>query len=308
MQNRYVGDLGDFGKYGLLRWLCLPRIAVEDQTLSPSLGWPAVVDIGGVSGRGEGSTIPLWPSEEAKSDHSLIVGVVWYLVPDETHNSDGKHVHYLDPSAYNQQRYRDCDPILYDTLREIVRSNRRSVSSIRDCQVLPLGTRFYEAALTFDRPDDQSHITKEHRVARRKAWLHDALKFTAGCDIVFVDPDNGLEVKVGPYKRRGPKYVFFNELLPYLERDQSLVIYHHIGRQGSAGDQIRERLTQMKSILGREAFALLYHRGSARAFFIVPASRHRANLVSKAEMLMQSSWSRHFELVETPLNGPRHRP
>ena len=308
MQNRYIGDLGDFGKYGLLRWLCLPRRAIEDQNLSPSLGWPEVVDIGGVSGRVEGSTIPFWPSEEAKSEHFLIVGVVWYLVPDETHNSDGKHVHYLDPSAYNQQRYRDCDPILYDTLRKIVRSNRRSVSSIRDCQVLPLGTRFYEAALTFDRSDDQSHITKDQRVARRSAWLQDALKFTAGCDIVFVDPDNGLEVKVGPYQQRGPKYVFFNELLPYLERDQSLVIYHHIGRQGSARDQIRERLTQMKSILGREAFALLYHRGSARAFFIVPAPRHHANLASKAEMLMQSSWSRHFELFEPALNDPSQRP
>ena len=297
MQNRYVGDLGDFGKYGLLRWFCLPKRTVEDP---PSLGWPMVVVDSGGSSSGEGSMIPLWPSEEANSNQSLTVGVVWYLVPDETHNGDGKHIHYLYPSAYNQERYRDCDSTLYDTLREIVQSNRRNVSSIRDCQILPLGTRFYEAVLTFDRPDDQNPFNREHRIARRKAWLHDALKLTAGCDVVFVDPDNGFEVKVDPYQRRGPKYVFFNELLPYLERDQSLVIYHHIGRQGSAWDQIRERLNQIKSKLGREAFALLYHRGSARVFFFVPAPRHRANLVSKAEKLMQSSWSRHFELFETP--------
>ena len=300
MQNRYVGDLGDFGKYGLLRLLCLPVRMVEDQTLSPSLGWPTVVDNHKDSANAEGSTIPLWPSEEANSTRSLTVGVVWYLVPDETHNSDGKHVHYLDPSAYNQERYRDCDPTLYDTLREIVRSNRRNVSSIRDYQVLPLGTRFYEAALTFGRPDNQSLYAREHRVVRRKAWLQDALNLTAGCDIVFVDPDNGLEVQVGPYQRRGPKYVFFDELLPYLEREQSLVIYHHLGRQGSAWDQIRERLTQIKSKLGREALALLYHRGSARVFFIVPVTRHRPNLVSKVETLMQSSWSRHFELFNHP--------
>ncbi len=308
MQNRYVGDLGDFGKYGLLRCLCLPVRTVEDQTLTPSLGWPTVVDNHRDIASFAGSTIPLWPPEEADSNQSLTVGVVWYLVPDETHNSDGKHVHYLDPSAYNQERYRDCDPTLYDTLREIVRSNRRSVSSIRDYQVLPWGTRFYEAALHFDRPDNQGHYTREHRVARRKAWLQDALKLTAGCDIVFVDPDNGLEVQVDPYQRRGPKYAFFDELLPYLERDQSLVIYHHLGRQSSAWDQIRERLTQIKCKLGREAFALLYHRGSARVFFIVPAPRHRANLVCKAEMLMQSSWSRHFELFEPPLNDPSQRP
>ena len=308
MQNRYVGDLGDFGKYGLLRWLGLPGKMFEDQTLSPSLGWPRVVDYHEGTASGEGSTIPLWPSEEANSNQSLTVGIVWYLVPDETHNSDGKHIHYLDPSAYNQERYRDCDPTLYDTLGEIVRSNRRNVSSVRDYQILPLGTRFYEAVLTFDRPGDQNPLSREHRVARRKAWLHGALKLTAGCDIVFLDPDNGFEVKVGPSQRRGPKYVFFDELLPYLERDQSLVIYHHLGRQGSAWDQIRERSAQIKRNLGREAFALLYHRGSARVFFVVPAPRHRRNLVSKAEMLMQSSWSRHFELFEPPLDAPRQRP
>ena len=302
MQNRYVGDLGDFGKYGLLRWLCLPDRTGEDQTLAPSLGWRAVVDSDEQNASAEGSTLPLWPPQEADCKQSLTVGVVWYLVPDETHNSDGKHIHYLDPSAHNQERFRDCDPTLYDTLREIVRSNRRNVSSIRECQILPLGTRFYEAVLTFDRPDDQSPFTRAHRVARRNAWLCGALKFTSGCDIVFVDPDNGFEVKVGPYQKRGPKYVFFDELLPYLERNQSLVIYHHIGRQGSARDQIQERLTQISNELGREAFALLYHRGSARAFFVVPAPRHRMDIISKAKLLMLSPWSRHFELCEIPLN------
>ena len=302
MQNRYVGDLGDFGKYGLLRWLCSPERTGADQTLSPSLGWNAVPDHNTNYLIDEGSTIPLWPPEKEHSDQSLTLGVVWYLVPDENHNSDGKHIHYLEPSAHNQERYRDCDPILYDTLREIIRSNRRNVFSIRDCQVLPLGTRFYDTVLTFDCPDVQRTNSVEDRAALRRSWLNDAFQLTAGCDLVFVDPDNGFEVKVGPYQRHGPKYVFFDELLPYLERNQSLVIYHHIGRQGSAREQIRERLTQIKSQLGREAFVLLYHRGSARAFFVVPAPRHYKDLFSRAKMLMLSPWSRHFELLESPLD------
>ena len=304
MQNRYVGDLGDFGKYGLLRLLCKPGRTGADQTLSPSLGWNGVLEHNTNYAIDEGSTIPLWPPEEANCNSSLAVGVVWYLVPDETHNGDGKYIHYLEPSAYNQERYRDCDPILYDTLRKIVRSNKRNVSSIRDCQVLPLGTRFYDAVLNFDCPDGQRTNSLEDRVALRRSWLNDAFQLTAGCDVVFVDPDNGFEVKVGPYQRRGPKYVFFDELLPYVERNQSLIIYHHIGRQGSAWDQIQGRLTQIKSKLGREAFTLLYHRGSARAFFVVPAPRHRTNLFSKAKMLMLGPWSRHFELFGTPLNEP----
>ena len=304
MENRYVGDLGDFGKYGLLRWLCKPRRTGADQTLSPSLGWNTVSDHNTNEAIDEGSTIPLWPPEEEHCGQTLTLGVVWHLVPDENHNSDGTHIHYLEPSAFNQERYRDCDPILYDTLREIVRSNRRNVSSIRDCQVLPLGTRFYNAVLAFNCPNGQKSITREDRVARRKSWLFNALELTADCDLVFVDPDNGFEVKVGPYQRRGPKYVFFDELLPYLQRNQSLIIYHHIGRQGSASDQIRERLTQINNKLGRAAFALLYHRGSARAFFVVPAPRHHMNLFSRAKMLMLSPWSRHFELFETPFYEP----
>ena len=60
MQNRYTGDIGDFGKYGLLKAPCLP---------------------GGGSDAGE-----------------LSLGVVWYLFADAESNTDGGLVHYLDPS------------------------------------------------------------------------------------------------------------------------------------------------------------------------------------------------------------------
>ena len=111
MQNRYVGDLGDFGKFGLLRALC------------------ANTDTG----------IP----------RPLTLGVVWYLVPDEGHNSDGKFTQFLDPTAQNQQNFRFCDPTLYDALRDIVESNARSVTSVRNAGVLPPGTKYHETPLSF---------------------------------------------------------------------------------------------------------------------------------------------------------------
>ena len=67
MQNRYVGDIGDFGKYGLLRSLC------------------------GVS-------------EILNSHHSPRLGVVWYLYPDESHDSDGKYTGYLACNSKNHAR------------------------------------------------------------------------------------------------------------------------------------------------------------------------------------------------------------
>ena len=245
----------------------------------------------------EDSTLPLWPPEEVDIDQSLSLGVVWYLVPDEGHNDDGKYIQYLDPSALNQQRYRLCDPLLYDTLRKIIHSGRRNISSIRESQVFPCGTRFYEAELSFDSPDGQEPMAREGRVSHRRTWLLNGLEATSNCDLVFVDPDNGLEVKVGPHEKRGLKYVFFDELLLFLQRDQSLIIYHHIGRRGSALDQIQERLAQIEERLGYTAFAFLYRRGSARVFFIVPSPRHFMNLLSGTRRFMLSPWARHFELI-----------
>ena len=259
MQNRYVGDLGDFGKYGLLRRLCL-----QDR----------------------GNALP-----------ALSLGVVWYLVPDEGHNSDGKFIQYLDPTAKNQQHFRVCDPGLYDALRDIVESNARKVTSVRNTGVLPPGTSYHEMPLSFAGINTPMARISSQRTRLRKNWLTQALHSTEGRDLVFLDPDNGFEVKVAPYDPRGPKYAFFDELVPFAERGQSLIVYHHIGRRGSAEHQVRSRFVQIEECLGLTSFALLYHRGSARAFFLIPADKHRDAIKSKVDNFLDSPWRRHFQLV-----------
>ena len=259
MQDRYVGDLGDFGKYGLLKALCSTSVSASGTNLS--------------------------------------LGVVWYLVPDEGHNDDGKFVQYLVPSARNQELFRICDPPLYDVLGGIVRSGQRSVASVKELDVLPPGTKYYDTPLTFDGLSGSGAGLRRRRAELRSSWLEGALEYTALCDLVFMDPDNGFEVKVGTYQNRGPKYTFFDELIPFCDRGQSLVVYHHMSRQGSSTQQVRERLAQIVDRLGREAFALLYHRGSARAFFVVPIEEHKEALRSRADEFLDSPWSRHFELV-----------
>ena len=259
MQNRYVGDLGDFGKYGLLKALC--------------------------------------SAPEVFSSRQLTLGVVWYLVPDEGHNDDGKYVQYLVPNARNQEQFRSCDPVLYDVLADIVGAGRRNVASIMARGVLPSGTRYHESALTFDELPGSGSEVQRQRIELRAGWLEGALEATAPCELVFLDPDNGFEVKVGPHQKRGPKYAFFNELMPFLQRGQSLVVYHHMARRGSAMDQVRGRLAEIEDELGYRSFALLYHRGSARAFFVIPVKGYEESLRSKADKFLGGPWSRHFDLV-----------
>lgn len=262
MQDRYAGDVGDFGKYGLLMALCAEELT--------------------------------WDSRS----YDLSLGVVWYLDPDEEGTGDGGHVGYLEPTPQNLRRFRDCDPPLYDTLGEVVRSGRRSVRAVRECGVLPEGTAYYEEVLSFAGMPVAGAAAREERLDHRRAWVQGALETVDGCDVVYVDPDNGLEIeRVRRHFNKGPKYAYFDELVPYLERGQSLVIYHHLHLGTTRRAQVQEeRLPQVIERLGK-AFALVYRPGSGRAFFVVPSESRWSVLYERAVRLVEHPcWSQHFTL------------
>lgn len=77
------------------------------------------------------------------------------------------------------------------------------------------------------------------------------MEATRGCALVFADPDNGLESGTPRHHLKGTKYASFDELIPHLERGQSLVVYHHLGRNTSAENQISRRLSQIGTLLAR---------------------------------------------------------
>ena len=125
------------------------------------------------------------------------------------------------------------------------------------------------------------------------------MEATRGCDVVFADPDNGLESGTPRHHRRGPKFAYFDELSPYQDRGQSLVVYHHLHRGTPRESQVREeRLPQVIEWLGK-AFALLYRPGTGRAFFVIPSEAHRGILAERSQRFARDPcWSQHFTLIE----------
>ena len=256
MQDRYVGDVGDFGKYGLLRKL-----------ISPQAG-----------------------------QRSLRLGVNWYKVPNESHNNDGGHVAYLrDESA--QSGIRDCDPDLYDTLKGLVAKGRRTIAAIQTSGILPDGTIFFDEPLSF------SGTKSSERAAHRLNWMARAADAMADADVVFLDPDNGLEVRVPLFSQKGPKYASMQDLRDHADRGQSVVVYNHMSRQGSVNDQIHRRLKELRDIAARgdDLFALRYKRGTARAYLVIGRPDHL--LLSRAEEFLRSRWAPHFDLVDLRATG-----
>ncbi len=260
MQDQYVGDIGDFGKYGLLRHLTGMR-------------------------------------SNAASGDALSLGVVWYLFPDGG-NNDGKFTKYLCNPSAKHKKLRECDPELYDDLYKIVIDKKdRRVVRVQESGILAENTVYYERCLSYEPGESPSS-----KNLRREAWLEGALEATAKANVVFVDPDNGIaSEKVTPWHKKGPKYVFMEDLCQFTKRGQSLVIYHHLGRWAKAEKQIRDGAKRLQQYLDLPdlPWSLWYHRGTARAYFIVPLERNRAVLESRLKSFLDSPWCKqgHFERV-----------
>ena len=137
MRDQFVGDIGDFAKYGLLR--ALVRAGMAEQRL----------------------------------------GVVWYANKDDPGSSHGGQSSYLDDGA---GAYYQCDPDLYGSLKTMVRSGRRSMTAIQESGLLGKGTPFWSEPTPSMNP-------------RRAAWLACALERVEGCDLVLLDPDNGVRLE-----------------------------------------------------------------------------------------------------------------
>lgn len=171
MQNRYVGDIGDYVKLAILRGLV---------------------------------------SNPVRS-----LGVVWWLVPDESHNGDGRHIGYLD----RPDKWRRFDSEVFDALQSIKKSGKRHVSELERLGVLP-------GAVFFSKPVPVCPVNS--RAQARYEWLHDAKLHLEQSDVVFCDPDNGLaSEKITAAQSRAGKSVLLDDLQIFQKHGRALVLYHH---------------------------------------------------------------------------------
>ena len=274
MQDRYTGDAGDFGKYGLLRALCGFR-----------------------------------PQDKAPQ---LTLGILWYLTPDESHNKDGKHTRYLNGTKRNIDNYMACDPDLYRQLALIVHSNNRTVSAVRSSHVFPPdATTYFEDVLDYSQVKAATKSSlPQARLDHRLQWLAKAQAELQHRQGVFFDPDKSLEPRTTKADNpEGHRYAYIEDLKPFLHpQPRTLVIYHHTDRSAPLQHQVTAKLEQLKTALAvspsasslaspsASPFAMVYHRGSARAFIVVPDPANADLINKRAQDFAASNWSKHFDL------------
>ncbi len=221
MQNRYVGDIGDFEKYLLLKILC---------------------------------------------KDGLRLGVNWCLIeptPEELKKGDGGSTSYLN----EHDIHRGADKTLFEQLKYIVhKKNDRQVALIQKSKVLPSNTCFYDDLVL---PG-----------TKRFYWHDKSLQQFESCDIIFYDPDNGIERKsYGKLHSKAIKYTYFDEIRDAYQHGKSIVIYQHNNMNKKVVEQIKERIEQLNTCLKiNESNIITVVKGVFRFYIIIKQQKHKNSI------------------------------
>jgi hypothetical protein len=237
MKNQYVGDIGDYSKFGVLRALL-----------------------------GAGFSL----------------GINWYLTPDDG-NSDGGHIEFLEKPCDTS------DNELYDTLKKIVSEGRRFVCELEKSGLLK-DTLFYNEVLTC-----------EDRFLFRTNWHRQAIDKLKGMDCVFLDPDNGLEIKsVNPNAGNGNKYVTYAEVVDYYSNGHTVIIYNHKDFLPEAHST--EKFKQFRDITTNteDIFYLRAPRCAVRYYLFISQPKHTRKIRETIKKWISSGWREYITFCDLP--------
>jgi hypothetical protein len=192
---------------------------------------------------------------------------------------------------------KSCDEALYENLCQIVQNSARNLSQIEKQRILPPETLFYREAIPFPQKPCSSVLARTHQLSSREGWFKEGFQALQTANLVFLDPDNGVaSKKIQKHSHRSVKYAFLDEITPWLQRDQSVVLYQHQRRQ-PLERQISEQLRELAGAEGA-GWALSFHRQSVRIYYVLPGKKHRRQLEERSEAFLRSRWGKdeHFRL------------
>lgn len=207
-------------------------------------------------------------------DFSL--GINWYLTPDDRSN-DGSKKEYLK----NAKEWKNFDEELFSNLYQSVevKKDRTVANAPHDLGLGSKATFFSELT---------PNTTPE-----RQLWLNRAVGAFNHCNLIFLDPDNGLSVRSTPmgYKKSS-KFVYDNELKLFATGTsaRSLVVYQHFPRKNREHfmDECSKRVSDLL-----DTNHVIRIRTSNVLFIVIPHKAHRG-IIEKLTGEFGAKWSRYI--------------
>jgi hypothetical protein len=213
----------------------------------------------------------------ALSTSGLKIAVCWMLTENDT-RSDGRRISYLQQPG----NFRSFDQDLFDTLHKaVIKKNSRTIQMIQKHRFISQARYLNE--LVSD--------TIDHRQKYFERLSHIA----QDSDLIFFDPDNGIEVKSKlKGKKDSNKYLYWDEVERFWKHGHSLLIYQHFPRVNRF-DYIRKLSSEL--CLKTGANELITFKTSTVAFFLLPQLRHRKKIRSAVDSI-QKDWKGMIEVYQ----------
>ena len=205
------------------------------------------------------------------------IGVCWMLTPHDG-APGGKFIGYLKKPA----RWEKYDCGLFWRLREAVLvKHTRNVAQVRIMGILPAAK------------SHESCLTDEPRV--RDRYFKEGFKKFKRVDLIFFDPDNGLEVESCPPGSKGSsRYLCWAEVHKAFQSSKSLLIFQFI--PPVARDPfITEKREQIKMNMG--AHEVHAFRTPRVVFFLAVQPKHSEFFQRRIEEVERSSWHADKQIV-----------
>lgn len=178
--------------------------------------------------------------------------VVWMLTKNDK-GSDGKFRNYLKKS----KGWIDFDKELYEKLQSFPQArDERSVKHIQKTSLLPNATYF-------------STFVPDEKIKRLK-WRDDLLKNAKGKDLVFFDPDNGIETSKGTLTE---KHLAWEEVKMIWNVGCSILIYQHFPRK-TRSTYVKKLVSDLKALIGAPSLFVQDFLTSRVLFLLVSQKKH----------------------------------
>lgn len=159
-----------------------------------------------------------------------------------------------------------------------------SLNLIEASDILPFDTAY------FSEPMPAASAPARQRATERAAWFGRAQKAMGGCDLVFLDPDNGLAVKSVPLTSpSADKYVTVQEIAALMRSGAAVVLYQH-GNRTPWSVQRQHVCAEIVSATGQPVGIRTVRFGAfgVRAFFCLAISPRQASIVERGLAMLDT--------------------
>ena len=185
-----------------------------------------------------------------------------------------------------------------------MKADQRSVAAIQSSGILGNETRFFDRLTdNYIEHPGNSATAKTARSEYREQWLIDAVQEMNAAKLIFLDPDNGLEVSScdKSHHRKAGKFAFYSEAKQFFNDADVMVVYHHLNRHKNHGthrNQLETRAADLRSRIGCDGavFGLRYPPFSARAFFVASRSSLVGQVETALAEFLNSEWGKYWDM------------